>query len=71
MQSVTWGLVEFVRALAGLYLPEGRAGQGLVEYALILVLVAIVSVLSLGLLGGTLNDLYYSRISNTLSAGGL
>ena len=32
-------MVEFVNALVGLYLPEGREGQGLVEYALILVLV--------------------------------
>jgi Flp pilus assembly pilin Flp len=64
-------MVGFVSALGGLYLPEGRAGQGLVEYALILVLVAIVSIVTLGLLGGTLNDLYYSRISNTLSAGGM
>ena len=61
----------FVGALVGLYLPEGREGQGLVEYSLIIVLVAIVSILTLALLGGTLNDVYYSRISNQLAKTGM
>ncbi len=41
--------------------------QGLVEYALILVLIAIVAIVGLALIGGTLNDLYYSRIVASLS----
>ena len=61
----------FVGALVALYLPEGREGQGLVEYSLIIVLVAIVSVLTLALLGSTLNDVYYSKISNELTKSGM
>ena len=58
-------MVEFVRALAGLYLPEEREGQGLVEYALIIVLVSIVVIILLSLLGGTLGNVF-SRIANSL-----
>ena len=59
-------MVEFVRALAGLYLPEEREGQGLVEYALIIVLVSIVVILLLSLLGGTINNVF-GKISNSLA----
>ncbi len=59
-------MVEFVRALAGLYLPEEREGQGLVEYALIIVLVSIVVIILLSLLGGTIGNVF-SRISNSLN----
>ncbi len=59
-------MVEFVRALAGLYLPEEREGQGLVEYALIIVLVSIVVIILLSLLGGTVGNVF-SRISNSLN----
>ncbi len=59
-------MVEFVRALAGLYLPEEREGQGLVEYALIIVLVSIVVIILLSLLGGTVSNVF-SRISNSLN----
>ena len=62
-------MVEFVRALAGLYLPEEREGQGLVEYALIIVLVAIVVIVLLSVMGGTINNVF-SRISNSLATGG-
>ncbi len=63
-------MAEFVRALAGLYLPEEREGQGLVEYALIIVLVSIAVIVLLGLLGGTINNVF-SRISNSLATGGM
>ena len=59
-------MVEFVRALAGLYLPEEREGQGLVEYALIIVLVSIVVIILLSLLGGTIGNTF-SRIANSLN----
>lgn len=59
-------MVEFVRALAGLYLPEEREGQGLVEYALIIVLVSIVVIVLLSLLGGTIGNVF-SRISTSLA----
>ncbi len=58
-------MVEFVRALAGLYLPEEREGQGLVEYALIIVLVSIVVIILLSLLGGTVSNVF-SRVANSL-----
>lgn len=59
-------MVEFVRALAGLYLPEEREGQGLVEYALIIVLVSIVVIVLLSLLGGTIGNVF-SKISASLA----
>ena len=64
-------MMALVDALAGLYLPKAREGQGLVEYSLILVLVALVSILTLALVGGTVNDVYYSRIAHSLATGGL
>ena len=63
-------MVAFAGALASLYLPEEREGQGLVEYALILMLVAIVVILALALTGGTINNVY-SRISNSLATTGM
>ncbi len=47
--------------------PAAHEGQGLVEYALIIVLVAVVTVLALGLVGTTINDTYYSRIVTSLT----
>lgn len=37
---------------------DGQSGQGLVEYALILILVAMVVILILAVLGGTLSDVF-------------
>ncbi len=48
-----------------LYLPR-EEGQGLVEYALILVLVAIVVIAILTLLGGQVNTVF-SQITSGLS----
>ena len=59
-------MVEFVRALAGVYLPEEREGQGLVEYALIIVLVSIVVIILLSLLGGMINNVF-GKISTSLA----
>lgn len=47
-----------------LYLPR-EEGQGLVEYALILVLVAIVVIVILGLLGGQIQNVF-ARVVNAL-----
>ena len=44
-----------------------QRGQGMVEYAFILMLVAIVILIALQVLGGTTNHLY-SNISNGLGA---
>lgn len=49
-----------------LYLPEDEQGQGLVEYALILVLVAVVVVAILALLGPQIGNIF-SKVTNGLS----
>lgn len=48
-----------------LYLPNDDKGQGLVEYALILVLVAIVVIAILALLGPQIGNIF-SRITTGL-----
>ena len=60
-------MLRFAPARVRLLLPSDPRAQGLVEYALILALVAIVAIVGLALIGGTLNDLYYSRIVASLS----
>ena len=50
-----------------LYLPR-EEGQGLVEYALILVLIAIVVIVILGLLGDQVSAVF-DTIQSTLGAG--
>jgi pilus assembly protein Flp/PilA len=59
-------MVEFVNALVGLYLPEEREGQGLVEYALIIVLVSIAVILLLTLLGAQIGSVF-STITASLA----
>lgn len=49
-----------------LYLPQ-EEGQGLVEYALILVLVAIIVIAILAILGPQIGNVF-SKITNGLSA---
>jgi len=50
-----------------LFSPKEK-GQGLVEYALILVLIAIVVIVAMGALGNTVNGTFDS-VDDTLSAG--
>ena len=59
-------MVEFVSALVGLYLPEEREGQGLVEYALIIVLVSIAVIALLTLLGSQIGTVF-TRITSSLA----
>ena len=59
-------MVDFVNALVGLYLPEEREGQGLVEYALIIVLVSIAVIAVLTILGAQIGNVF-SRISTSLT----
>jgi pilus assembly protein Flp/PilA len=49
-------MVEYVRAL--LTVDEETEGQGLVEYALIIVLVSIAVIGTLTVLGGKINDVF-------------
>ena len=47
-----------------LYLPQDEEGQGLVEYALILVLVAIVVIAILTLLGPAIGNVFSNIVQN-------
>ena len=51
-----------------LFLPQ-EEGQGLVEYALILVLIAIVVIIILGLLGDQVSEVF-STITSALTGAG-
>jgi pilus assembly protein Flp/PilA len=59
-------MVAFVSACLGLLSPREREGQGLVEYALIVVLIAIAVIALLALLGGQVGNVY-SRIVSSLN----
>jgi len=48
---------------------EREEGQGLVEYALILVLVSIVVIIALGIIGTNVNTIFQD-IGNALTPGG-
>ena len=48
-------------------LVKGEKGQTLVEYALILVLIAIVAMVAMRLLGGTVNSTYNTVNSHLVS----
>jgi pilus assembly protein Flp/PilA len=65
-----WALAErYVRARAWLgQLARRQKGQGLVEYALILVLVAIVVIAALTLLGRTAGNVM-NQVQQTVEAG--
>ena len=54
----------YVRAMVELSAP--RKGQGMVEYALILVLVSIVALAALTLMGGRVNNIF-TRIQQALT----
>ena len=54
-------MVTFITALAPLYLPEAgadRRGQSLVEYALIILLIAIAVIVAITALAGQLNTVF-------------
>ncbi len=59
-------MVEYMNRLIS-KLGEDEAGQGLVEYALILVLIAIVVIAALTFLGGQVSTVF-SNIANSLNA---
>ncbi len=61
-------MVEYVKALYGLYVPEdGFAGQGLVEYALILALVSVVAIAALLLLGPKVANIF-NKVNNSMGS---
>jgi Flp pilus assembly pilin Flp len=64
-------LIEFVSALLDLYRPttaEDRPGQSLVEYALIIVLIAIAVIVATQALGGQIGAVF-EKITSSLKAG--
>ncbi len=59
-------MLQFAEALYGLYVPEERfEGQGLVEYALIVFLIAIVSIAIMATLGGKIKDVF-TKVNDSL-----
>ncbi len=60
-------MIELIRSLAAWRPAHDEEGQGLAEYALILALIAIVAIISLTFLGGTIGDLL-SIIGDTVDS---
>lgn len=59
-------MFEYAKALYGLYVPEDKfEGQGLVEYALILVLISVVAIAIMATLGGKVKDVF-TTVSDTM-----
>ena len=64
-----WGATDVVRSgqkvFSAMFISTGKEkGQGLVEYALILVLVAIVVIVILAVLGPVIGDVFLNIVSN-------
>jgi len=51
-------MVEYVKALLDLYRTDEEEGQGLVEYALILVLISIAAIVIMTTVGGQVRDVF-------------
>jgi pilus assembly protein Flp/PilA len=56
--------LNFAGGIIMLYRPNNEEGQGLVEYALILVLVAVVVIIILAVLGPTIGNVFSSIINS-------
>ena len=59
-------MVEYIKSLYDLYVPEKAEGQGLVEYALILVLISVVAIVALQVLGDEIRAVF-DDVTSTLS----
>jgi pilus assembly protein Flp/PilA len=53
-------VVQFVNALVASLMVREDEGQGLVEYGLIIALIAVVCAAAVGILGGTVNGIFGS-----------
>jgi pilus assembly protein Flp/PilA len=58
-------LTDFIATLLDLYLPRERQGQSLVEYALIIVLIAIAVIAAVVALSGQIQSVF-SKITTSL-----
>ena len=59
-------MLQFAEALYGLYAGEEQEGQGLVEYALIIALIAVLVIVAMLFLKGQITTLF-SKVGNSLS----
>ena len=59
-------MLQFAEALDGLDAGEEREGQGLVEYALIIALIAVLVIVAMLFLKGQITTLF-SKVGNSLS----
>ena len=59
----TTAMLQAAKLFISQYLPEETEGQGLVEYALIIVLVSIAVIVTLGLVGDEVNTVFQDIIS--------
>ncbi|ACZ38247.1 Flp family type IVb pilin [Sphaerobacter thermophilus] len=60
-------MVEYIKSLYGLYVDEDQfEGQGLVEYALILVLISVVAIVAMQALGVKISEVF-TDVTGTLS----
>lgn len=63
-------MVEYIKSLYGLYAPEEKfEGQGLVEYALILVLISVVAIGAMQVLGVSVKGVFNS-VNGQMSGAG-
>lgn len=63
-------MVEYIKSLYGLYAPEEKfEGQGLVEYALILVLISVVAIVAMEALGLSVKGVF-DRVTGQMSGAG-
>jgi len=69
MQSMAVGWVDWWRAVWGRLGRPGvvETGQGLVEYGLIILFVAIACVAAVSLLGETLREFFYNNVPSVLT----
>lgn len=60
-------MVEYIKSLYGLYVDEDQfEGQGLVEYALILVLISVVAIVAMQALGVKISEVF-TDVTSTLT----
>jgi len=63
-------MVEYIKSLYGLYVDEDQfEGQGLVEYALILVLISVVAIVAMQLLGENVKGVF-EKVDSEMNVDG-
>lgn len=63
-------MVEYIKSLYGLYVDEDQfEGQGLVEYALILVLISVVAIVAMQALGVNVTEVF-KKVDSEMNVDG-